>query len=141
MKKKVLILGITLMMALPVLGLAAQAPAAPEMTAAASGRRMGGRWNQSAPQTTQAAPQVNFVDADNDGVCDVCGNVPGANAQAPGFVDANGDGVCDHFGTAQQHQGGQQGQKQAGGRGFGKSQGGQGRHQNAQPNGQERNRR
>lgn len=60
---------------------------------------------------TQEQPAVptgqNFVDADGDGVCDTCGNVPGTgmgNQHGSGmmgsnFVDADGDGVCDTCGN------------------------------------------
>lgn len=34
----------------------------------------------------------NFVDADNDGVCDLMGS----NCA---YVDADGDGICDNYGT------------------------------------------
>jgi len=53
-----------------------------------------------------------FVDEDGDGVCDVCGNVPGEFAGGRGwrgqgpngegvrqFVDEDGDGVCDVCGN------------------------------------------
>lgn len=110
MKKNILILTLALMIALPVFGLAAEVVTAPAAeTTVPLGQQYGPRWRQSAPAT---APQTNYVDADNDGVCDVCGNVPGTNADAPGYVDADNDGVCDHFGTDLQGQAGgaQQGQ-------------------------------
>ena len=37
----------------------------------------------------------NFIDADNDGICDNCGL--GMCAMGAGFVDADGDGICDHI--------------------------------------------
>ena len=60
---------------------------------------------------TQEQPAVpvgqNFVDEDGDGVCDVCGNVPGSGvgyqngngARGSNFVDEDGDGVCDVCGN------------------------------------------
>lgn len=42
-----------------------------------------------------------FVDADGDGICDVCG----ASHTQPGggryFVDEDGDGVCDNYRSGQ----------------------------------------
>ena len=149
MKKSVWILALALTLALPALGLAAEAPAAPQPLAAYG--RQGGRWNQTAPQGAQAA-QGSFTDADSDGVCDVCGSVPGTNAQGmrftdadkdgvcdhlgtgqgAGFADSDGDGVCDHLGTRQHLRRGVTNQR---------NQGGQGMHRNAPANGQGRNRR
>lgn len=37
-----------------------------------------------------AAGGRNFVDVDNDGICDYCGT----DCQ---FVDADGDGICDNY--------------------------------------------
>jgi hypothetical protein len=70
----------------------------------------------------------NFVDADGDGVCDICGNVPGSGqmmhgqgqqgAMGSNFVDADGDGICDNYGAMSQGQRGGQGQHgQRGGHG------------------------
>ncbi len=53
-----------------------------------------------------------FVDEDGDGVCDVCGLVPGEDGRGMGmwgrgvngereFVDADGDGLCDICGEAE----------------------------------------
>lgn len=53
-----------------------------------------------------------FVDADGDGLCDVCG-VAHARYGGGNFVDADGDGVCDNFQSGQ-------------GRGCGYGRGGQG---------------
>ena len=111
MKKNLLILTLALLIALPVFGLAAEAttPATPEVLetettpTAPYGRQNGRRWNQTAPGTT--VPQSGFVDADNDGVCDIFGNEQGKNPDAPNFLDENKDGICDHFGTDQQGQG------------------------------------
>ena len=111
MKKNLLILTLALLIALPVFGLAAEAttPAATEVLetettpVAPYGGQNGRRWNQTAPGTT--VPQSGYVDDDNDGVCDICGNEQGKNPEAPNFLDENEDGVCDHFGTDQQGQG------------------------------------
>ena len=35
-------------------------------------------------------------DADQDGVCDVCGRAFTGMKTGRGFIDNNGDGVCDH---------------------------------------------
>ena len=40
--------------------------------------------------TTQELQGPNFIDEDNDGVCDLAGIGAGGN-----FIDENGDGVCD----------------------------------------------
>lgn len=107
-----------------MLGLAAEVTATPAPSVAAPivGTGYGRRWQQAAPSAAApaAAPQANYVDANNDGVCDNCGLVPGTNANATGFVDADKNGVCDHFGTAQQGQGY--------GMGRGQAMRGQGRH-------------
>ena len=114
MKKNLLILTLALLVALPVFGLAAEATT-PEKTeveatettqttpAAPFGGQKGRRWNQAAPETT--APQTGYVDADDDGFCDNCGNEPGKNTDAPNYVDENEDGICDLFGTDAQGQG------------------------------------
>ena len=42
-----------------------------------------------------------FVDADGDGICDICG---AAHTQSGGgryFVDEDGDGVCDNYQSGQ----------------------------------------
>jgi len=36
-----------------------------------------------------------YVDKDNDGICDTCGK----NVCGNGYVDADGDGICDHYTT------------------------------------------
>ena len=111
MKKNLIILTLALLIALPVLGFAADVTSPEVQTAQASplGGQYGRRWNQ-APQTqapqAPAVLQGNYVDADNDGKCDICGNEQGKNATAPGFVDADNDGTCDHYGTDLQGQGG-----------------------------------
>lgn len=46
-------------------------------------------------QTYKLNKATNFVDSNNDGICDnrgTCGN-------GLYFVDANGDGICDNSGT------------------------------------------
>ena len=111
MKKNLMILTMTLMIALPVFGLAADAatPAAPEVQAAETtpvtplGGQFGRRWNQTNPDMT--VPQAGFVDADGDGVCDTCGNAQGTDPSSPNYIDENKDGVCDRFGTDEQGQG------------------------------------
>lgn len=130
MKKNLIILALALLVALPVFGLAADGstPAVPEEQATETplttplGGQYGRRWNQAAPNTT--APQTGYVDADNNGLCDNCGNALGTNPEAPGFIDENKDGVCDHFGTDEQ------------GQGQGRLQGMMGRMQNRQGRGQ-----
>lgn len=114
MKKNLIVLTLALLIALPVLGLAADVTSPEVQTAQASplGGQYGRRFNQ-APQAP-AALQGNYVDADNDGTCDICGNEQGKNAAAPGFVDADFDGTCDHYGTDLQGLGGR---KQGMGRG------------------------
>ena len=106
MKKNLIILTLALLIALPVFGLAADVtvPEAQTTQTAPLGGQYGRRFNQ-APQAP-AAQQGSYVDADNDGKCDICGNEQGTNAAAPGFVDANNDGTCDHYGTDLQGQGG-----------------------------------
>lgn len=117
--KRMFVLMLVLSLALPVLGLAAEATA-PDTTPLALGAQRGRRWNTT--PADPAAPQSNYVDENNDGLCDNCGTAQGTNPDAPGFVDADKDGVCDNLGTAQQYQGrmGQRGRRgmQARGRGF-----------------------
>lgn len=113
MKKNLLILTLALLIALPVFGLAVDATTtvAPEVQATETtplGGQYGPRWRQTTPDTT--APQTGFLDANNDGICDNCGNELGKNTDAPNYIDENKDGVCDHFGTDEQGQG--QGQMQ-----------------------------
>jgi len=108
MKKNLLILTLALLIALPVLGLAADltpvtTPETQTAEATAAPILYGPRWRQNAtPATT--IPQTGYVDADNDGICDNCGNALGTNPDAPNYVDENKDGVCDHFGTDEQGQ-------------------------------------
>lgn len=70
----------------------AEAPRAPSCC-------RGWRRNQARPS------QAPFVDENQDGLCDTCGQAPGQNPGAPGFTDEDQDGVCDHLGTSQQRQG------------------------------------
>ncbi len=107
MKTRMLMLMLALSLALPVLGLAAEAtqpaPAATEPTeqteqatdaTAPYGMGRNRRWNN-----TQKTPGTNYMDENNDGVCDNCGlsgQAPG-RGQGPNFADENKDGVCDHF--------------------------------------------
>ena len=132
MKKNLIVLTLALLIALPVLGLAADVTAPEVQTAqtAPLGGQNGRRWNQApqaqapqdqAPQAqAPAARQGNYVDANNNGVCDNYGTDlqgqggnrqgkgGGQNAQGKGvqgsaqgqsFADANGDGVCDNLGS------------------------------------------
>lgn len=130
MKKNLIMIALALIIALPVFGLAQEAAASAEESRTTqtlpSGGQYGRRWNQApveeaqgqaAPQrlcgmgfgrrnrgTGQAARQNRFVDGNQDGVCDICGNEQGKNTEAPGFTDENNDGVCDHLGIDQQRQ-------------------------------------
>lgn len=49
------------------------------------------------------APKVNYVDENNDGVCDnaACGECKNTQAQQRNFVDENNDGVCDNAGCGE----------------------------------------
>ncbi len=52
--------------------------------------------NQSAQkQTAVNSTGRNYVDKDNNGVCDNVGTRPG-NGRGANFVDKNGDGICDN---------------------------------------------
>lgn len=102
MKKKLIVLSLALMLALPVLGLAGETDAQAPNELPAVGRRW--RWNPPTSSTPTETPAPGFVDENNDGICDVCGQQQGTNPNAPGFVDENKDGVCDHLGTDQQGQ-------------------------------------
>ena len=107
MKKNLIVIALALIIALPVFGLA-QETAAPAQESQAAGTmpyggQYGRRWNQTPLEGT--GQQSRFVDENGDGVCDICGNEQGKNAEAPGFTDENNDGVCDHLGTDQQYQG------------------------------------
>ena len=42
-------------------------------------------------------PHHDFVDEDQDGLCDSC-QLPKEAPEQPGFVDEDGDGLCDHCG-------------------------------------------
>jgi len=43
----------------------------------------------------------SYVDANNDGICDACGeyHCPAINNGGQSFIDANGDGICDNYGS------------------------------------------
>lgn len=130
MKKKMLLLVLALLLALPVLGLAAEsteipkAETVPESETAPETTVPFGmmRWHRRNSTPGQADPSVPFgsgqrrwnqapgnllpfADENGDGLCDVCGREPGTNPQSPGFTDEDGDGVCDHLGTGRQPQG------------------------------------
>lgn len=78
--------------------------------------------NIYAAENENTNQEQNFVDVDEDGVCDNMGSgagegkqYRGAGMQGQNFVDADGDGTCDNKGTGlgkgKQHRGaGQQGQ-------------------------------
>jgi hypothetical protein len=109
MKNRTLALILALGMALPILGLAAATDAS--VTAPAAG-----------------VSGSNYVDENNDGVCDNCGtalqgtgrgqgmNGRGMNTNTAGsnYVDENNDGVCDNCGTTLQGTGRGQGRNGAG---------------------------
>lgn len=107
MKKNLIVIALALIIALPVFGLAQETAAPAEESQAAGtmpyGGQYGRRWNQTPLEGTGL--QDRFVDENGDGVCDICGNEQGKNAEAPGFTDENNDGVCDHLGTEGQRQG------------------------------------
>ena len=50
-----------------------------------------------------ATVRGEYVDLDNDGVCDNygTGNGTGGQGSCAGYVDADGDGVCDNYGAGQ----------------------------------------
>ncbi len=105
MKKTLVILVMALLVALPVFGLAAEAPATPEAEPTTAQPFYGRRWRQTVPEAPATTPQTAFEDADNDGICDNCGQPQGQNPAAPNFTDENQDGVCDNLGTENQGQG------------------------------------
>ena len=99
-KKNLIILTLALLLALPLFGLAADAaiPGTHTVQAAPLGGQNSRRRSRT-PQTP-AIPQGSFVDADNDGNCDICGLEPGEHTASPNYTDENKDGVCDHCGTS-----------------------------------------
>lgn len=130
MKKRMLLMALALLLALPALGLAAEvadvpeAEAAPEVETAPEDTFPYGmmRWHRRNTAPDQTEPSVPFgrgpgrwyqapvaplpfADENEDGICDVCGREPGKNPKASGFVDEDGDGICDHLGAEQQLQG------------------------------------
>ncbi|MEI8049255.1 MAG: hypothetical protein WCI92_17875 [Bacteroidota bacterium] len=50
-------------------------------------------------QTVTNSTGKNYVDKDNNGVCDNIGTRSG-NGRGPNFVDKNNDGICDNRATA-----------------------------------------
>lgn len=107
--RKLLILAMVLMLALPASGLATETPA-PEVENAAvtSARPRRFLWQTQPAATPETTPETEPIpdprDTDQDGLCDHCGQPMGQNPQAPGFVDENKDGVCDNLGTENQGQ-------------------------------------
>lgn len=55
-------------------------------------------------QTAVNATDGNYVDKDNNGVCDNIGNRSG-NGRGANFVDKNGDGICDNRSTVGKNSG------------------------------------
>lgn len=94
MKKLSLLLALALILAMPVFSLAestaevgqAEAGTAQPETTTQPPYGWRGRYGQTNPAT-----QGGFVDENQDGVCDNCG-------QGQGFVDEDKDGVCDNCG-------------------------------------------
>lgn len=71
------------------------------MTIALAGLFFAGNSYAQATSEKNPAPktqQGNFVDADNDGVCDNWQSRP-EGGRKQNFVDANNDGVCDNAST------------------------------------------
>ena len=55
----------------------------------------------STVQAGNTRPMVNFVDENNDGICDNTGRrmpLVQNNKNRPNFVDADNDGICDRTG-------------------------------------------
>ena len=52
---------------------------------------------------TETGYQVNFIDEDGDGVCDLFGE--GGQGYGQGFIDEDGDGLCDITGLPMGEQG------------------------------------
>jgi len=50
---------------------------------------------------SKKAPRTNWIDLNNDGICDNYTGSPKMNkgTTRPNFVDANGDGICDNAAT------------------------------------------
>lgn len=69
-----------------------------------------------------ATVRGEYVDRDNDGVCDNCAANQGA---CPGYADTDNDGVCDNYGTGAHHGcGAGNGTGNGGGSGYGAGNGG-----------------
>lgn len=60
--------------------------------------------NTGTAKMNKGAVRPNFVDADGDGVCDNSTGTPKGRGKRANFVDADGDGVCDNVGTAPANQ-------------------------------------
>ncbi len=69
--------------------------------------------------TTQTFKGPNFVDKNNDGVCDNRNSV--TNRRGVNYIDKNNDGVCDNYGTRQYANG--NGKKKGNGKCNGKGKG------------------
>lgn len=93
-------------------------------TVAAAGNQNKGEAEKSYGMSNRGenTSNVNFIDEDNDGVCDNVGTGMGAGSQ--NFIDEDNDGVCDNVGTGLGNGNGQ-GQKlmDGSGQGQGKGQG------------------
>lgn len=124
MKKSLLIVALSLILALPVYGQAQEA-SIPEQTDQVTrtmpygrqhGRRgpqapIAGAEEQADPQNAQegefgrgyrAAEKRRFMDEDLDGICDIYGNEPGNSPAAPDFFDERGGGIRNHPGAGRQ---------------------------------------
>lgn len=119
MTKKLFTLLLALALALPILGLAAEA--LPE-AAPADDALDAAPWGGQRGRYARRAPRTGYLDQNNDGICDNCGQAQGQDPDVPGFVDEDKDGVCDNCGAAQQAQAGRQGRRGGMMRGFGRGQ-------------------
>jgi len=80
--------------------------------------------NQSTQKQTEVnSTPGNYVDKDNNGVCDNLGTRSG-KGRGPNFVDKDGDGICDHRASVGKNSGNKcrngQGYQYRNGRGQGK---------------------
>lgn len=130
MLKRLMLLALVMALLLPSLAMAEEAATNdPQATQAPSLTQGGGRrWRQQPAQPDNQEAKSRYVDENQDGICDNCGQQPGSNTKAPGFVDADGDGLCDHLSEAGQRKGNMMPGQGRRGQGRGKMQG-QGRHQ------------
>lgn len=97
--KKILIWMLAMAMMLPLLGLAEEPAAAPpasavEEVAAPQARTALKALGRRVRSWMQGLSQPDFVDADGDGLCDLCGAGQGEDGQA--FLDKSKEGNCDH---------------------------------------------